>query len=217
MRWQVWIHLQEGNIPAQRGGQVIVIYQTRTVTSEWKRTLITFSPKRLGQKKGDRVNFSLIYRDVRGPKGDFGKFSFLFQFETTLFQIGIFEFVKIEWKLSKQLTTSGCIRTAVIISVQMVIESLLVMQHNHVQIETVSILTRSVIEEMIVIMQKMNLIVFSWPIFRKGIDGLFVRHYVLDVNERVLRSLFRPLPYLMYHLSRQHFQIHLPLPQLVDH
>ena len=67
---------QEGNIPAQRGGQVIVIYQTRTVTSEWKRTLITFSPKRLGQKNGDRVNFSLIYRDVRGPKGDFGKFSF---------------------------------------------------------------------------------------------------------------------------------------------
>ena len=66
---------QEGNIPAQRGGQVIVIYQTRTVTSEWKRTLITFSPKRLGQKNGDRVNFSLIYRDVRGPKGDFGKFS----------------------------------------------------------------------------------------------------------------------------------------------
>lgn len=68
-----------------------------------------------------------------------------------------------------------CTQTAAITSVQMAIESSHVTQRNLDQSEIVSILTKNVTGEMIVIMPKMNLTVFSWLISRKGIDGLFVR------------------------------------------
>ena len=72
----------------------------------------------------------------------------------------------------------------------MAIENSLVMQHNLVQIETVSILIKSVIEEMIVITLKMNLIVFSWLIFRKGIDGLFAGQNFVQAVRKSPRNPF---------------------------
>ena len=74
-------------------------------------------------------------------------------------------------KLEKQLTISDCIQTVAIISVQMAIESLHVTQLNPDQIEIVLIQTRNATDETTVIMPKMNLIAFSWLIFRYGIRG----------------------------------------------